>query len=681
MILFSFKTNYLFLCLFIFTVQIGFCQRNNPTKFDTKEYYDGISIAFKKSNDKIKFIEAASDSVITYKIGHSLSEKMLTSFLKYLTQNKQKIPYKLYLALAVEYLYLPNARILSMTYVLKALQSKDIIQNPNHKIIAYEILTYFFYDLNDFEQTEYYFKKLEEIFHSENVKKIVIDNIGINNTIGMMYFKKQEYEKANIYFKKTIKLAEIKKDTFWIGLIKGNLGSSYLKQKKYKEALPLLEYDIKTSIKYKQYGNAVLSLSDIIYFYIEQNNFSKAESIVVQGLNLLDSLEQKKIEKMPSFFNFYDVISVFYETKKQFEKALDYKKKSEEIRTEYENIKKDENIQRLRFKYNHEKDLLALDELTKQNETQQFFLYLVGITLLFVVILSIILFQRYNQKRKSNQLLFKKNRDIETQKYKIISQSEILTSQNIQINLQNNELQSLNQTKNKLFSLIAHDLRAPLVTLRGVLNLLKDNNLSFAEFQNILPTLDDNVYKTLILTDDLLYWGKMQLEGITITLSKINTNEFIDQKAERMRSLAKAKNIEIQVNSLSQPQKIWADEEMLKAICRNLISNSIKFCDENQKIILSLQDNPNQKFVTFIIEDTGVGISNENIDKLFSGRIFTTRGTKGEKGTGFGLMLCKDFVELNGGQIWVESELGKGSKFYFTMPLFENQDLNLNTNE
>ncbi len=643
-----FYTNFLF-------ISSASAQSIYLEKFKSKTYCDSIIKVFDENSNKLKVLEMACDTIIKHQTANDNNEKMLFYFLKYLQKNKQKISYKFYLALGVQYQFVDINTVLAADYILKAIRDKDIYTNELNLGKAYYMLGNLFYKINDFEQAKEYLLKIndESVFFIKNFK----EKIGLYNTLGMIFLKTEQYEKANTYFKKAMQQATIKKDTIWIGITSGNLGSSYFKQKKYKEAFNLLQYDIETSIKYQEYGNAILSLKEVAEIYAKQNDFQNMKIVADKMLDLLKYLDPKVGQKLPSFYATYNINAIYYETIKDFEKALYYKKIAEQKKTEYQDLVREENVQRLRFKYNHDKDLLGVEELTQQNETQQFVIYLVCISLFFLIVLSAILQQKYIQKRKSNKILAQQTAEI--------------IEKNKQINTQNDELQSLNQTKNKLFSLIAHDLRAPLVSLKGILDLFKNDNLTFDEFKEVFPVLDSNVKNTLELTEDLLYWGKLQLEGVSSTPSKIDLTHFVQEKIAKIFLLAQAKNITTEVHLKHITPYIWADEEMLQTICRNLISNAIKFCNPNGKIILSTYQLPQDKFTRFAVQDTGVGISLENVKKLFSGNIFTTKGTKGEKGTGFGLMFCKDFVELNGGHIWVESEVGKGSIFYFTIPIFE----------
>ncbi|MES2807379.1 MAG: histidine kinase N-terminal 7TM domain-containing protein [Bacteroidota bacterium] len=228
------------------------------------------------------------------------------------------------------------------------------------------------------------------------------------------------------------------------------------------------------------------------------------------------------------------------------------------------------------------------------------------------------------------------------------------------------KLKELNQLKDRLFSIISHDLRSPLLSLMDILSMANDGMVSDEEFRGFLPTLSKNIGYTSGLVENLLQWSKSQLEGTVLNSVHFDIKDNVAYIVNSFGQAAADKGISLQ-NKIVLPTMVYADMDMIQAVLRNLVSNAIKFCSNGDKIAISADVKRNT--VTIWIADTGVGIPAENIDKLFGTNNFTTRGTTNEQGTGLGLLLCKDFVEKNGGTIGVESRQGEGSRFYFTLPL------------
>lgn len=228
-------------------------------------------------------------------------------------------------------------------------------------------------------------------------------------------------------------------------------------------------------------------------------------------------------------------------------------------------------------------------------------------------------------------------------------------------------LKGLNTTKDKLFSIIAHDLRTPFDNIIGLTELILENAIDFEESEKYIKILNSSAKNTLILLDNLLNWAKSQTGQLNYIPKKIFISNVILEIIALNRLHAETKKISI-VYSSSTEIEVYADENMLRTVLRNLISNAIKFTNIGGKI--HIYATLKQEHVEISIADNGIGINKEKSKMLFEIISNTTTvGTANENGSGLGLVLCKEFVNKNGGEIWVESEEGKGSNFKFTLPL------------
>lgn len=232
----------------------------------------------------------------------------------------------------------------------------------------------------------------------------------------------------------------------------------------------------------------------------------------------------------------------------------------------------------------------------------------------------------------------------------------------------NDRLKALNATKDKLFSIIAHDLKSPFNSILGFSDLLLNDLHSYSveKTGEFIEQINSSAKNTLSLIDNLLAWANSQMGQINYQPEKIFLLPIFQDIIELLSPTAKIKNITIRY---FQPDElaVYADKNLLETIIRNLISNAIKFTNTNGKInVYSILENDQ---IVITISDSGMGISRENINRLFDiNENFTTKGTANEKGSGLGLILCKEFIEKQGGKIWVESEVGVGSDFKFTLP-------------
>ncbi|MES2373212.1 MAG: HAMP domain-containing sensor histidine kinase [Bacteroidota bacterium] len=234
-----------------------------------------------------------------------------------------------------------------------------------------------------------------------------------------------------------------------------------------------------------------------------------------------------------------------------------------------------------------------------------------------------------------------------------------------QVEEKNKELEKLNDTKEKLFSIIAHDLRSPIGQLRNSLDLVNREYMSPEAFKQVSSRLSSEVDHLHSTLDNLLRWSLNQFQGIKTTPEKVSLDELVEQKAMLFRRSFETKNISFEY----QPSGlfVFADRDHLMLVLRNLVSNSIKYSHQNGSV--SFLAYPKDDRVIIEISDTGIGMSEEIKTSLFNTtHLVSVTGTSNEKGTGLGLKLCKEFVEKNNGSIWLETEQEKGSTFYISMP-------------
>ncbi len=258
---------------------------------------------------------------------------------------------------------------------------------------------------------------------------------------------------------------------------------------------------------------------------------------------------------------------------------------------------------------------------------------------------------------------------LEERQEKIQLQAEALNQQAETLKQTNRQLEELNATKNKFFSIIAHDLKNPFQAIFGFSELLMRNFEDFDEKQRIelltmIKTSSESAYNLL---ENLLQWARSQTHRIKYNPSYININDLIDQNVTLSLANTEKKSISVET-SLEYNGTVWADLNMINLVVRNLLSNAVKFTGINGVITISCRSHSSSECIVSIT-DTGVGISGSNIKKLFKiDEYFSTAGTNGESGTGLGLIICKEFIEKNQGKLSVDSSLNIGTTFSFTLP-------------
>jgi len=272
---------------------------------------------------------------------------------------------------------------------------------------------------------------------------------------------------------------------------------------------------------------------------------------------------------------------------------------------------------------------------------------------------------------EQNRILHEMNAEI-THLQRQLLQKTLLQEQTLsKLNAANEELLKANQDKDKFLKILAHDLKNPMFAISGFSDLLIKNFRKYDEstIEKQLGIINTTTKKTYDLLEELLLWtrsqsGKIPFEPRTVQLKKV-----CDDVLTLLNESAATKQIEI-ISEIDAGLELHADVDMLRTILRNLISNAIKFTHENGQIILRAEQQDTDMIIT--VSDNGIGMSQEVVSRLWQiAELYTSPGTKGEKGTGLGLMLCKEFVEKHNGRIWVESEVGKGSDFKIALPVRE----------
>ncbi|MFO8236160.1 MAG: ATP-binding protein [Bacteroidales bacterium] len=257
---------------------------------------------------------------------------------------------------------------------------------------------------------------------------------------------------------------------------------------------------------------------------------------------------------------------------------------------------------------------------------------------------------------------------------KLTQRSYELKLEKENIEKQRRKLEELNATKDKFFSIIAHDLINPFNSVIGLSELLLYRYESYdekkiKEFIEQIYKFSSNAYNLL---DNLLQWARSQTGRLKHNPVEIAMQQIINENMSFLQEAAKKKNIEL-ISEVDYEIKCFADPNMVNTIIRNLLSNAIKFTPENGKVSIKAENYNNDK-VKFLVIDNGVGIPSDKVNHVFDlTENYSTEGTNSEKGTGLGLILCKEFVEKNGGEIWVKSKEGKGSTFNFTLPEYSKK--------
>ncbi|MBX7124719.1 MAG: tetratricopeptide repeat protein [Cyclobacteriaceae bacterium] len=347
----------------------------------------------------------------------------------------------------------------------------------------------------------------------------------------------------------------------------------------------------------------------------------------------------------------YSEMSALYEKRGDFKHAIEYIKMHDALRDSVFSESMIEKLFQSQLRFETQARDTEIAALSAQRIAQEGAIrrteFVRNILVVVVALTAILLFTIYRsgQRRiKINKLLLEHQEEIKRRTI---------------------ELEELNKVKDKFFSIISHDLRSPMNALSAVLDLMDKNGIQPDEFARLTRELRAQFNNTRALINNLLDWALMQMDKLSFLPERIELSRVVDENL-RMIQTVHVKEIQM-VNRVGDRVMALADHNMINLVLRNLIMNAIKFTDQGGTI--AIESFQNEEMVTVAISDNGVGIDPDVQRILFDKTAgYSSRGTANEKGTGLGLILCKEFVERNGGKIWFESVPGKGTTFYFTLP-------------
>ncbi|MCS4435143.1 ATP-binding protein [Aquiflexum gelatinilyticum] len=536
------------------------------------------------------------------------------------------------------------------------------------------------------------------------IRESLLDSVGMlesNLNLGNIYYRTKELDKAAKFYHTALIFGLKTNNLRGLALIYNNLGSYHLDrwhaakdQTDFDSALEFLQKALEIKETLGDNRGMINTLNQLSDLFEESGDESKRYDLIQRAWTIAN-----KFNDIESKLAVLGSLAEYHFEKGQMYKALDYANQGFEIAEnlkshyqisvaaekvakiaaslknyslayEYLTIQKEseeilfnENRQKIRdeltIQYETEKKELANQQLLKDREYYNLslkrkneLLIVIFIAVLGLLVLLWIQINNHRKLKSTHEELREAHALVNSQHLQIQEQAQNLHETNQALNV-------ANKFRDKIFSVISHDLRAPFANIQGTISLWNSKLLSTQEMEDLISMISRDTYAAFLMLENLLDWARTQMGSNEVQSNQINLNRLIEENKDLFNFQLKRKNIDL-VNHIPLKKFINSDKERLNFIIRNYILNAIKFTPEGGRIDIEYRDIENAEI---LVKDSGMGIKPELISKLFKNQNITTKGTAGESGTGIGLMLCKDFAESIGAELAVESTLNSGSTF------------------
>ncbi len=490
----------------------------------------------------------------------------------------------------------------------------------------------------DYEQAMDFYKKVKRI------NEEIDDDLSSAETFSNMasiYADMGKLDYAMFNVNSSISIFEKHQSMDWLAYAYEVKGKIYLKQQKYKWAL----------FWYNQ--------SEMLHETLEDDRGEIdllngiAEAYLGQGKDSISQQYAQRAFEISTRINFSEgrqkcakTLYKISKNKKDDASALAYHELYQQLSDTLSRIENQKSLTLWKTKVEHERQKVNLiQENEKQLATQRNYVNAALAILLIFITVTFLVHRSEKIQKNLNEALKAKTEHLEKNE---------------------KELKEINETKDKLFSIIAHDLRGPIGAFQGLLDLFRTGEIKKDEFMDFIPKLGQDIDHISFTLNNLLSWGQTQMNGSVTRPSVISLENLVEDNLNLLSEIASGKSIKL-VSRLTPNTNAWSDGDQIDIVIRNLISNALKFTPANGVVTVSAQEKTDHWEIS--VRDTGIGMDQETVKKIFTENAnISTYGTNNEKGTGIGLGLCKEMVEKNKGTIWVDSILEQGTCFYFTLP-------------
>lgn len=505
-------------------------------------------------------------------------------------------------------------------------------------------------DLKDYKQALHYFKvSLKQAGKNVALKALIYTELT------SLFYATNDYKTGLMHIDVAFKYSRQAHNPNLIAILYNRRGQIYINQGKLDLAGRTLDTSYNQAIHLRNKRLLSVLLIDKSRLYVLRNDLKTASDYAIRGSLLADTIGSADLK-----LRALRVLTSIYQKEGNIKQALLAQSKETQL---YDSVKNFNNTRTLQLIQDYNQLNTKLNNIEQVNynndanreliKSQNKTIALLVIFLVIAVVLLIVIFVYYKEKNRMNA--------------RLTAQHQVLLDQKRLIERQRSDLEEVNKLKDKLLAIIGHDLRTPIASLTSIADMFSIGLITHDEVTKLMQELTPVVKGAELTLSNLMGLADNQMQGQKVRASNVDICAISDEIKQTFAHQLQQKGISM-TNECIVKAEVWADINHIRVILRNLISNAIKFTGNNGyiKVITDIDDSQ----VKVCVEDNGVGMSADETGKLFNHKLhFSQPGTQGEKGTGLGLLLCKELIELNKGAIWVESARDKGCCFYFTLPV------------
>jgi signal transduction histidine kinase/tetratricopeptide (TPR) repeat protein len=521
---------------------------------------------------------------------------------------------------------------------LECIEIANNVDDQHMLSIINENIANLYASQKDYRQALDFFKTVKKI--NDKIGNDVYSAETMSN-MAAVYADMGELEYAMFNINSSIATFEKHEIMDWLAFAYEVKGKTYLKDNKFKWALYWYKQSEMLHNNLEDDRGKIDLMNGMAEAHLALQRDSISKDYALRSFDISSKLQFKEGMRKCAL-TLYKV----YKNKKDFDTALEYHELYQSLSDTLSRNEKNKSFTMLKTKIEHEKQK---EKLINQNEMalakqKNYVNAALCILLVFLVVTFLM--------RRSERIQKKLNIELYNKTTELVKNEQ--------------ELRDINETKDKLFSIIGHDLRGPIGAFQSLVKLYRNKEIGKEEFLDLIPKLGADIDHISFTLNNLLSWGQTQMNGSVTKPTIVSLENLVDDNINLLTEIATSKSISM-VNKLPENTLVWSDSNQIDIVLRNLISNALKFTPNKGLITINAVERANNWEIS--VRDTGVGMDREALKKVFSDNAnITTYGTNNEKGTGLGLSLCKEMVEKNGGTIWVESIQNRGTSFYFTVP-------------